>query len=159
MYRVNVVDVRTGQVVRTKATASLKNLKHTIQDCGITSKGASKTDPGLVTYIMDEDWTPQQVADIQKATRKYESPLDIRDYGLEFYLFFNLYMTEYERTQLYQAGQKSAFNQEEKLQASLTAEDSSLAEAFEIIRAHGVPVTVGFFGDIFTTPKYHRIRA
>lgn len=180
MIRVTVIDVRTGQVVQTKATSSLKNLKHTLQDCSVTSKGVSKTDVGLVTYIYDEDWTPQQVHDLKSATRKYESPFDVEEYGLEFYLYHDLYLSDYERTQLVHYNEKSAFVQEEKLQNTLTEEDKRLAKVFEAIR-HITIVCVNPDGDCsngrgygedlltrlmqttdavpFQSPKYHRIRA
>ena len=182
MIRVTVIDVRTGQPVHTKATSSLKNLKHTLQDCGVTSKGCSKTDPGQVTYIYDDDWTPQQVHDLQSAVRKYESPYDVSEYGLEFYLYHDLYLTDYERTQLVHYNEKNAFAQEDKLHDALTEEDKRLAKVFEAIRQRQVTIVCvnpdgdcsngrGYGEDLLTrlmpttdavpfqSPKYHRIRA
>ena len=182
MIRVTVIDVRTGRVVRTKGTSSLKNLKHTMQDCGVTSKGVGKTDAGLVTYIYEEDWTPQQIHDLKSATRKYESPFDVEEYGLEYYLYHDLYLSDFERTQLVHYSEKNAFAQEDKLQASLTVEDKRLAKVFEAIRQHQVTIVCvnpdgdcsngrGYGEDLLTrlmpttdavpfqSTKYHRIRA
>lgn len=183
MYRVNVVDTRTGRVTHTQATGSLKSLKHTLQDCCVSTKGICKTDQNLVTYIFDEEWTEQQLTDICSSARKHEAASDVREFGLEFYIFHDMYMSDYERTQLYHSDEKSNFTNEDKLQSRLTQEDKRLSKVFEAIRqgksfyvnpdgaattgrgtpdritkvASGANVTFGALSFEFGSPKYHRI--
>jgi hypothetical protein len=146
-----------------------------MHDSNIGTKGVCKEDPNLVVYIFDEDWNSQQLANICSCTRNYEAAADTREFGLEFYIFHDLYMSEYERTQLFHFDEKSNSSQEARLQARLTEEDKVLAQALASIRqgtfdwqqVGHVPQFNEKNASVFETtvaipfqsPKYHRIRA
>ena len=160
-YIISVVDTVDGAVVATSETSSLKErtFKHALVTAGVSAKGVYKADPERYVVYVKPDIGQREWSLVAKTLCKWQCIADTLVLGLEYYLFHDLYLNEYERTQLVHAGEAYAGRNEAELQDRLTAEERSLIEAIEIIREGGTPVKVAFFGDIVpvASSKYHRI--
>ena len=176
-YIISVVDSKDGAVVSRSETSTLKGrtFKHALQTANVSSKGTYKFGDSRYIVYVKEELGPDGMSLVAKALHKYQADADTLEHGLEWRIFHDMYLSEYERTQLVHCDELRAYEHENELQAKLTAEDRRVAEAIAYARTvndvwkknidspdtvttliDGEPVTFPIT-DGTTNPKYHRI--
>lgn len=140
MFVVSVVDTKDGAVVATTNITSLnsRTWKRALQRINVSTKGIYKENPdATAVYVKDttmDERDDTSLDEVAEAIGSYQAPQDTFEYGIEYPYFHDLYLTEYERTQLLHSNEQTAYEHEAKLQATLTDEDKHASHVIHKIR-------------------------
>jgi hypothetical protein len=131
-YLIKVFDVVEGKVIAVVSVGSLcgRTFKAAMHRAGVTTNGMCK-DRDVITYVSDECLSHEQKVALAKLMKDWQAEEDTIEYGIEWQLFHNVYLSVDERAMLH-AGELK-FN-EMKLQADMTDAERKLANDVHDLR-------------------------
>lgn len=139
MFIINKFDVTYGCLAGQTFTTNLmeKTWTGALRRVYVRANGQSMEEPErYVTYILDDSVPLAQRDKLAHIFRKYQSEEDTKDFGLEYHLFHDLYLTPEERSLIHHdAIRWTRDNKEQKLQERLTPEESEIVRKVQAFRA------------------------